>query len=430
MITQYRPAYYDNPRASTLSGLSTDPKPTDVENGARYEEIDTGKTFCFDKENKAWYEMPQSGGGGSSVSVEPITITKNGVTTAPDGVAYSPITTNVPTPVTSVNGKTGDVKTGMVVNFTMSTNGTLSSDVPFADVLSFIQGFADFPPSITAKTIDADNEPNNYIFTQYQIVSSSGGENQIIFFDGKSLKTTLTGLPGMLIWSNNKATLFYYPTAYSVVLDCQEVDGVWVVNPFLPSDNSAFSAFDGGVMELMGLAVAYGHYPAMLVFVGDDIIPAYFSGIFGESIVFRSPELNGTVKVITGTAGESDISWVVTEESASVLIVDYNPDNGTANKSFDEIRNAMANDIPVFLHFQSRLFPSSNTDFGDDSHITFELISMDKTGYTSFYMTVTSNNTWSVGITNHKFQYRSPGGKYFEIEVSDDGTLSTVEVTT
>ena len=94
MITQYRPAYYDNPRASTLSGLSTDQKPTDVENGARYEEIDTGKTFCFDKENKAWYEMPQSGGSGSSVSVEPITITKNGVTTAPDGVAYSPITTD------------------------------------------------------------------------------------------------------------------------------------------------------------------------------------------------------------------------------------------------------------------------------------------------------------------------------------------------
>ena len=94
MIIQYRQAYYDNPRASTLSGLSTDQKPTDVENGARYEEIDTGKTFCFDKENKAWYEMPQSGGGGSSVSVEPITITKNGVTTAPDGVAYSPITTD------------------------------------------------------------------------------------------------------------------------------------------------------------------------------------------------------------------------------------------------------------------------------------------------------------------------------------------------
>lgn len=94
MITQYRPAYYDNPRAPTLSGLSTDQKPTDVENGAKYEEIDTGKTFCFDKENKAWYEMPQSGGGGSSVSVEPITITKNGVTTAPDGVAYSPITTD------------------------------------------------------------------------------------------------------------------------------------------------------------------------------------------------------------------------------------------------------------------------------------------------------------------------------------------------
>lgn len=339
-------------------------------------------------------------------------------------------TVAVPAPVTSVNGKTGDVKTGMVVNFTMSTNGTLSSDVPFADVLSFIQGFADFPPSITAKTIDAGNELNNYIFTQYQIVSSPGGENQIIFFGGKNLKTTLVGTPGMLIWSTNKATLFSYSTATSVLFLCEEVNGTWGVSPFMPTDESAFSAFDGGMMELMYNAVTAGDYPTMLVFVGDDMIPAYFSGVFGESMVFRSPELNGIVKVITGTAGASDISWVVTEEPASVLIVDYNPDNGTANKSFDEIRKAMANDIPVFLHFQTKLLPLSTTDSGSDSSIVFELISMDKTGYNSFYMTVTSNNTWSVKITNNKFQYRSPGGKYFEIEVSDDGTLSTVEVTT
>lgn len=371
---------------------------------------------------------------GEAQAEKTVDIAENGAFTVEPDAGYTFVkkvsaNVNVPAPVTSVNGKTGDVKTGMVVNFTMS-NGTLSSDVPFADVLSFIQGFADFPPSITAKTIDANVELNNYIFTQYQIVSSSGGENQIIFFDGKNLKNTLLGSPGMLIWSTNKVTLFSYSTATSVLFLCEEDNGTWVVSPFIPTDESAFSAFGGGMMDLMYTAGTIGNYPAMLVFVGDDIIPAYFSGFFGESVVFRSLELNGTVKVITGTAGTSDISWAVTEEPASVLIVDYNTDNGTANKSFDEIRKAISNDIPVFLHFQSRLFPLSNTDSGSDSSIVFELISMDKTGYTSFYMTVTSNNTWSSRITNQKFQYRSPGGKYFEIEVSDDGTLSTKEVTT
>lgn len=37
-----------------------------------------------------------SGGGDSGITVEPITITQNGTTTAPSGKAYSPITVNVP----------------------------------------------------------------------------------------------------------------------------------------------------------------------------------------------------------------------------------------------------------------------------------------------------------------------------------------------
>ena len=46
-------------------------------------------------ENKT-FEQATSGGGGSGITVEPITITQNGTTTAPDGKAYSPITVNVP----------------------------------------------------------------------------------------------------------------------------------------------------------------------------------------------------------------------------------------------------------------------------------------------------------------------------------------------
>lgn len=54
---------------------------------------DTEKTYVFDAETKTWSEDT---GGGSSVTVEPVTIKANGVTTAPDGTAYSPVTVNVP----------------------------------------------------------------------------------------------------------------------------------------------------------------------------------------------------------------------------------------------------------------------------------------------------------------------------------------------
>ena len=47
--------------------------------------------------DKTFYEATSGGGGGGSgITVEPITITQNGTTTAPSGKAYSPITVNVP----------------------------------------------------------------------------------------------------------------------------------------------------------------------------------------------------------------------------------------------------------------------------------------------------------------------------------------------
>ena len=50
-------------------------------------------------ENKTFEEATSGGGGGGSgsgITVEPITITQNGTTTAPSGKAYNPITVNVP----------------------------------------------------------------------------------------------------------------------------------------------------------------------------------------------------------------------------------------------------------------------------------------------------------------------------------------------
>lgn len=62
MLTQN---FYHNTPAEFLL-LSTDVKPTDCPNGSRINEIDTGKVYLFDGENKVWYEKPASGGGGSA----------------------------------------------------------------------------------------------------------------------------------------------------------------------------------------------------------------------------------------------------------------------------------------------------------------------------------------------------------------------------
>ena len=53
-----------------IDGLSTDSKPaTTIEgmpipNGSVYTEVDTGKTYMFDKDNTIWYEVSLGGGGG------------------------------------------------------------------------------------------------------------------------------------------------------------------------------------------------------------------------------------------------------------------------------------------------------------------------------------------------------------------------------
>lgn len=56
MITLYRPAYYTALRADSMAGRSIDVKPMDVANGSMYEEIDTGRIYRFDAENKKWWE--------------------------------------------------------------------------------------------------------------------------------------------------------------------------------------------------------------------------------------------------------------------------------------------------------------------------------------------------------------------------------------
>lgn len=57
MITQYRPSYYQAPRAPSFAGRSIDDKPLNVENGSTFKEIDTGRVYRYDAENNIWIEQ-------------------------------------------------------------------------------------------------------------------------------------------------------------------------------------------------------------------------------------------------------------------------------------------------------------------------------------------------------------------------------------
>ena len=59
MITLYRASYQNEERAPEFQGLSTDEKPVDhINNGAYFEEIDTGTIYRFDAENQEWHAQP------------------------------------------------------------------------------------------------------------------------------------------------------------------------------------------------------------------------------------------------------------------------------------------------------------------------------------------------------------------------------------
>lgn len=85
-----------------IDGLSTDTKPTttidgmSIPNGSVYTEVDTGKTYMFDKDNTVWYEVSLGGGGGTSGGIilvgETTTALVDSATTNPitvDGQSYT-----------------------------------------------------------------------------------------------------------------------------------------------------------------------------------------------------------------------------------------------------------------------------------------------------------------------------------------------------
>lgn len=106
------------------AGLSTDQKPTKgIITGSQFLEVDKRVCKAYDEENDAWEYL------SGNVEVDPLTVTVNGTTTAPNGKAYNPVTVNVANPYTaSDEGKV--VSDGALVSQTSTTknaNGTYNT---------------------------------------------------------------------------------------------------------------------------------------------------------------------------------------------------------------------------------------------------------------------------------------------------------------
>lgn len=112
MITQYRPSYYQSPRASAYCGRSIDTKPIHVENGSTFKEIDTGRVFRYDKENNIWIEQKgatpvQPAKPEQAKTVDLNMATGNQTVTPDSGKVLTSVTVTKPDTLVAENIKSG-----------------------------------------------------------------------------------------------------------------------------------------------------------------------------------------------------------------------------------------------------------------------------------------------------------------------------------
>lgn len=167
--------------------------------------------------------------GGSSITVEPLTVTQNGTTTAPSGKAYSPVTVNVPQP----SGR-------KVIN--ISQNGTTYENI--ADYSSVkINVSVEAPQGTTTITSNGTVNVSEYAYAEVNveptIVYLNDGLNDGTAtlanpFDGLNYQTLMYGMSSQhAIWNAFIAFQFqgmdvlYHPFAANNAINAMA---------FLPND--------------------------------------------------------------------------------------------------------------------------------------------------------------------------------------------------
>lgn len=126
--------------------------------------------------------------GGSSITVEPLTVTQNGTQTAPSGKAYSPVTVNVPQP-------------SGTKNITISQNGTTTENVKnyaSASISTNVQ---------PTKIIDKNGKLSNILAgtqSEFSEINSLIGVRKIFAF----VRYEFNGTPvGMALMQNDSSNI-------------------------------------------------------------------------------------------------------------------------------------------------------------------------------------------------------------------------------
>lgn len=370
---------------------------------------------------------------GEAQAEKTVDIAENGAFTVEPDAGYTfvkKVSGNiaVPAPVTSVNGQTGDVKTGMVVNFTLDTaqSQDITVDVPFADVLAFINANPQNPPYIR---FTFDKEGDVWAFDQYHYDS----EYQAIFvYGGYSTLYNVFGMSIVLMWTSDSIKSADVSTSVPIVFDLDSSNNsvsVRCPNSFITDELSVI-----GLLEY----VVTGNIPSMVVIDGKT--EAMYSGSStteGLVVIFASPYIDGKRKVVKASVNTDNqsITWSVEEEQLIPKVHIVHADihiggESTADATFQEMRSWLDNNEVVLLQSGNLIVPVNPTVAADSNKITFTVAIMLADGFLLSNVVVKSDNTWSgdyVDCTTG-FQYESPSGKKFRLAVADDGTLSTVEI--
>lgn len=356
---------------------------------------------------------------GEAQAEKTVDINANGAFTVEPDAGYSSVkkvsgTVNVPAPVTSVNGKTGDVKTGMVINFTLDTSQSenITSDVPFADALAFIN---ENPTAYIQ--VHFDNDGEIWTFNQAQI--SYTGAILLCSSIPKEPSYLGTGLGMTAKWTSEKIEAYSVSSASPIVLKYGVTTSV--VRP---------GGFD--VMTIIGIGLTE-HIP--IIVLVESVEFKFIGSTPDNKLLFVTEFVNGERATLTGEVNQSEqtIAWTIGEEQIikNTHIVDFDQSTNKGNASFADMQAWYNKSDAILLRYGNGFMQiASDSDSVTSDHITFEFTSIKELGFAKAKAICKSDNTWTTDfVESEGFEYKSPSGKKFTISVADDGTLSTKEVT-
>ena len=374
---------------------------------------------------------------GEAQAEKTVDINANGAFTVEPDAGYSSVkkvsgTVDVPAPVTSVNGKTGDVKTGMVVHATKNADGdTYALSPSVNEIIQFVNSNTPAPIQLLCDDI---------VFDKYLYDSAHA---TFTFLDGESARAVLGRETYLFFISSNPGvgSLIRLSNQYSAVFNFDIATSSVSVIP----DESTISKLSSNLVSWIAQQADMGVFPVVIV-TGLKKVP--FPCLFsiaetddsGENIKyfeFRSATRDGSTIVIKFTPSETGSLYDMFSISGDepVMMIHYSATNHKGDKTYAEIKNAIINGKPVFCSVGSKVLTLSMlTSSASESSGSDFLFSSSEIYGDQIYVTtvkVTSTDEWSdnTNVFLDGLRYSSPSGKYFVIQVADDGTLSTEEVT-